>query len=358
MLTVERFFGFLPCFFEGFECTCFRIQPNGVGSMKWRRQAIRSEVIFAIEQSIDYIVNQRGVNDRTICRNSDDHIRFGSLRSLVITVEHVKEAAARKRDSTEVTVFRYGIIGGIGRCGENRLGNGSRPRGPDKDALQHGLARNVRKNLPWQTGRAHTSLDDGNDTRRYHCLSSSGKSVRGLGTSGTDMIRSALAIFAFCSSNDFSRPSILLRWLRSSRLCLIVPGTITTMPITTPRTTASKMNSANEPSTSRPKNDIVTITGFARAKITARIANASAITKVRITIRTSYLRARTYLLSIFNRYFSDWRGFMKPAPQRESAGESQIPLRGISQRIPAPSSNRGRPVRRCQRLSARLRSAS
>ena len=39
----------------------------------------------------------------------------------------------------------------IFKCGEDGLGNRSRPRGPNEDALQHGLTRNVCKDLARQT---------------------------------------------------------------------------------------------------------------------------------------------------------------------------------------------------------------
>src|SRR5688572_2236790 len=269
--------GALPGFFKDLECTTFHIQTNRVCPTKWRWQTIRSKIIFVIEQGVDNIVNQRGVNHWTICRDADNYVRFCSLRGLIVTVKHVEETAARKWDSAEVAVFGHGVVRRISCRGENGFGNGSRARGPNKDALQHGLTCDIDKNFSWQTGRAHASLNDRYDTGRHYSLSSWGKSVRG-------SIFPTWAIWAFCSSNDFSRPPILLRWFRNSRLRLIEPGTITNMPMMTPRITASKMNNASEPSTSRPKNDIVTSTAFSSANITARMANASARIRVKITI--------------------------------------------------------------------------
>src|SRR5574341_1036579 len=138
-----RLLGFLPSFLEDLKCTNFHIKPNGIGSMKWRWQTIRNEVVFVIEQGVGSIVNQPRINNGTICCDTDNDIGFCSFRGLIITVKHVKEAAAREGNTAEVAVFSYGIIRGISRRGENRFGNGSRPRGPDEDALQHRLSPDV-----------------------------------------------------------------------------------------------------------------------------------------------------------------------------------------------------------------------
>jgi hypothetical protein len=97
------------------------------------------------------MIDQMRINHRAICGDTDNDIRFGLLCRLIITVKHIVETAPCKWDSAELAVFGNGIIGGIGRRGENRFGNGGSPRGPREDALQHGLTRDICKDLPGQT---------------------------------------------------------------------------------------------------------------------------------------------------------------------------------------------------------------
>ena len=84
----------------------------------------------------------------TIRSDTDNNIRFGLFRGLIVTVKHIEEAAAREWDSAELAVFRDGVVGGVGCRGENRFGNGGSPRGPHEDALQHGLSGDVCKIFP------------------------------------------------------------------------------------------------------------------------------------------------------------------------------------------------------------------
>ena len=95
--------------------------------MKWRGKTICGEVIFAFEQCVDYIVNQRRINHRTIRGDADNRIRLRLFRGLIVTVKHVIETATRERDAAKVAVFRDRVVRGIGRCGEKRFGNGDSP---------------------------------------------------------------------------------------------------------------------------------------------------------------------------------------------------------------------------------------
>src|SRR6266498_1189683 len=116
--------------------------------MPRRRKTVADEVIFIFEQSVDYIIYQRRINNGTIRGNANDHICLRLLRGLIITVKHIVETAARKRDSAEVTVFRDRVVRRVSRRGEHCFGNSSSPRSPDEDALQHRLTRDVREDLP------------------------------------------------------------------------------------------------------------------------------------------------------------------------------------------------------------------
>ncbi len=55
------------------------------------------------------------------------------------------------------------------------------PRGPEEDALQHGLTGDIGKDLPRQARGGHASLNDGNNSwfHRYMCTADRrfGKSV-------------------------------------------------------------------------------------------------------------------------------------------------------------------------------------
>src|SRR3990170_758735 len=111
MFAVKCLSGFAPCFFQRRKSADLYIKPDWIGSLEWRWQSVASEIKLLTDHCLHYIVNQRGVHDGTICGDADNHIRFGSLRGLIVAVEHVKETAARERDSAEVAVFGHGVIG-------------------------------------------------------------------------------------------------------------------------------------------------------------------------------------------------------------------------------------------------------
>ena len=79
MFTVLGFFGFLPGFLQYLECAGFNIQADGIGPMPRRRETVADEIIFIVEQGVDNIVDQVGVNDGTIRGDADNDIRFRLL---------------------------------------------------------------------------------------------------------------------------------------------------------------------------------------------------------------------------------------------------------------------------------------
>ena len=151
MFTMLGFLCFLPCFSEDFERAGFHIQADGIGAMPGRWESVADEVVFTFEESVDHVINQLRVNDGTIRRDADNDICFRFFRGLIVTVKDIVETATCERDSAEVTVFGDGVVGGIGCRGEQGFGDRSRPRGPNEDALQHGLTCNVCEDLARQT---------------------------------------------------------------------------------------------------------------------------------------------------------------------------------------------------------------
>ena len=127
MFAVLRFFGFLPGFLQDFERAGFHIQADGIGPIPRWRQTVTDKIIFIFDQSIDHIIDQLRINHRTIRRNADNHISLRLFRGLIVTVQHIVETAACEGDSAEVAVFGDGVVGGIGRRGENGLGNEKQP---------------------------------------------------------------------------------------------------------------------------------------------------------------------------------------------------------------------------------------
>jgi len=213
MLTVLRFFGFLPRFFQRSKRAGLGIQSDGVGAAPRRRKAIADKIefrysIFDIrftDQCIDNIIDQFGIDHGTISCDANNNIRFGPFGGLIITIQDIIQAAARKGDAAKGAVFRHRVIGGVRCRGKDGFGNGSRPRSADKDALQHRLSGKIGKNLSGQTRRTHPPLNDGNDAR-FHCWGAGGSAG---GATGLGFCNSAT--LALCSSNSFSNALIRLR---------------------------------------------------------------------------------------------------------------------------------------------------
>src|SRR5689334_11048494 len=87
MFTLLRFLSFLPGFCKNFERTGLHIQTNGIGPMPGRWKSVTNKIVSAFEQSVDDIIDQRGINDRTIRSDADNIISFYTFRGLIIAVE-------------------------------------------------------------------------------------------------------------------------------------------------------------------------------------------------------------------------------------------------------------------------------
>src|SRR6476661_1941207 len=171
MFAMLRLFGFLPGLLQCFKSADFHVQTNWISPMpgRWETVAHKIELcticcIQITKQGIYYVIDQSRVNRWTISSNPNNHICFGLGRGLIITVKHIVKAAAPQGNPAEVAVFGDGVIGWISRGSENGFSNARGSRSPNEDALQHGLSRDVRENLPWQTRGGHASLDDGDNS--------------------------------------------------------------------------------------------------------------------------------------------------------------------------------------------------